>query len=148
MPRFGDALSGAASSQAEVTLPIPDIAGKAGFTLIYSEDDFVAHLRKNNWEPGPVPAGVILTYGGFDLLSAADTDESVLDEPDARTKAQERSFRALDCRARGHLFLGIGRRRPQWRKRRCWLRWPLVASSASEPPAVSVRIKGRAMSWS
>ena len=56
-------------------MPIPNISGKAGFASIYGADDFVAHLRQSNWDPGPLPAGVILTYGGFDLLCAAQPDE-------------------------------------------------------------------------
>jgi uridine phosphorylase len=56
-------------------VPIPNIAGKPGFASIYGADAFVAHLRQNNWDPGPLPAAVILTYGGFDLLCAAQPDE-------------------------------------------------------------------------
>lgn len=56
-------------------MPIPNVVGKAGFASIYTADDFVAHLRANNWDPGSVPEGVIFTYGGFDLLCAAQPDQ-------------------------------------------------------------------------
>jgi uridine phosphorylase len=55
-------------------VPVPNVVGKAGFASIYSADDFVAHLRENNWDSGPLPTGVILTYGGFDLLCGAQPD--------------------------------------------------------------------------
>ncbi len=55
-------------------MPIPNIVGKAGFAPIYDADDFVAHLRQNNWDPGSLPAGVVFTYGAFDLLCSAQTE--------------------------------------------------------------------------
>lgn len=56
-------------------MPVPNVGGKARFESVYRADDFVAHLRKNNWDPGPVPAGVIFTYAGFDQLLAGRTHE-------------------------------------------------------------------------
>ncbi len=55
-------------------MAVPNIVGKHAFASVYRADDFVAHLRQNNWDPGPLPDGVIFTYGGFDLLCAAQPD--------------------------------------------------------------------------
>jgi nucleoside phosphorylase len=55
-------------------MPFPNLAGKAEFASVYRADDFVAHLRQGGWDPGALPDGVIFTYGGFDLLCAAQPD--------------------------------------------------------------------------
>lgn len=56
-------------------MPVPNVPGKAGFTSIYTADDFVAHLRGSGWNPGLIPTGVIFTYGGFDLLCGAQPEQ-------------------------------------------------------------------------
>ena len=56
-------------------MPVPNFAGKDRFTSIYSADDFIAHLRRNGWDPGTLPTGVIFTYGGFDLLCSAQREQ-------------------------------------------------------------------------
>lgn len=56
-------------------VPVPNVPGKDEFASIYSADDFVAHLRESGWDPGLIPAGVIFTYGGFDLLCSAQPDQ-------------------------------------------------------------------------
>jgi nucleoside phosphorylase len=52
----------------------PTIVGKDARASVYRAEDFVAHLRRGGWEPGPLPEGVIFTYGGFDLLCGAQPD--------------------------------------------------------------------------
>jgi uridine phosphorylase len=56
-------------------MPVPNVVGKAGFASVYGAGDFVSQLRQNNWDPGRIPDAVILTYGGFDLLCAAQPTE-------------------------------------------------------------------------
>ena len=56
-------------------MPFPNVAGKADLESVYSAEVFVAHLRQNHWEPGPLPGGVIFTYGGFDQLCAVEPDK-------------------------------------------------------------------------
>jgi uridine phosphorylase len=53
-----------------VTVPVPNVPGKERFASVYRADDFVAHLRAGGWDPGPLPTGVIFTYGGFEQLLA------------------------------------------------------------------------------
>jgi uridine phosphorylase len=55
-------------------VPVPNRRGKHASQSVYRPDDFVARLRENGWDPGPIPDGVIFTYGGFDLLCAAQPD--------------------------------------------------------------------------
>jgi uridine phosphorylase len=52
-------------------MSVPNLPGKDAFVSIYGANDFVGHLRESGWDPGPVPAGVVFTYGGFDLLCGA-----------------------------------------------------------------------------
>ena len=56
-------------------MSVPNLPGKDSFASIYTANDFVGSLRKNGWEPGPVPHGVIFTYGGLDLLCSAQPDQ-------------------------------------------------------------------------
>jgi uridine phosphorylase len=53
---------------------VPNLRGKDEFASIYTANNFVGNLRKDGWDPGSIPHGVIFTYGGFDLLCGAQTD--------------------------------------------------------------------------
>jgi uridine phosphorylase len=55
-------------------VPVPNARGKHASESVYRPDDFVARLRENGWDPGPIPDGVVFTYGGFDSLCAAQPD--------------------------------------------------------------------------
>ena len=55
-------------------MSIPNVGGKDRLPSVYRADDFLSSLRANGWDPGPIPAGVIFTYGGFDQLCAAQPD--------------------------------------------------------------------------
>jgi uridine phosphorylase len=52
----------------------PNVPGKERLASVYRADDFVEHLRTSGWDPGPLPKGVIFTYGGFDMLCSAQPD--------------------------------------------------------------------------
>jgi len=52
----------------------PTVFGKDEFASVYSAGDFVKHLTEGGWDPGPLPEGVIFTYGGFDLLCGAQPE--------------------------------------------------------------------------
>ena len=52
-------------------MPVPNVGGKERLDTAYGASHFVSHLRGNGWDPGPLPASVIFTYGGFDLLCSA-----------------------------------------------------------------------------
>jgi uridine phosphorylase len=52
-------------------MPVPNVPGKADFRSVYAAVDFLAGLRAKGWDPGLVPDAVVFTYGGFDLLCAA-----------------------------------------------------------------------------
>jgi len=52
----------------------PNLPGKERLASVYRADDFVEHLRTSGWDPGPLPEGVIFTYGGFDLMCSAQPD--------------------------------------------------------------------------
>ena len=54
---------------------VPNVPGKEAFASVYSANDFVDHLRKKGWDPGPVPHAVIFTYGAFDLLCGAQPEQ-------------------------------------------------------------------------
>jgi len=55
-------------------MPVPNVIGKAGYPAVYRPEHFLEGLRVRGWDPGAVPAGVVFTYGGFDLLCAAQPD--------------------------------------------------------------------------
>jgi uridine phosphorylase len=55
-------------------MPVPNIATKTGSPAAYRPEQFLADLRTKGWVPGVVPDGVVFTYGGFDLLCAAQPD--------------------------------------------------------------------------
>ena len=55
-------------------MPFPNVPGKDRFASVYGADDFVRHLRTSGWDPGKLPESVIFTYGGFDMLCAAQAD--------------------------------------------------------------------------
>jgi uridine phosphorylase len=57
-----------------VTLSVPNLPNKHAFASVYGANDFVGHLRHSGWDPGPVPAGVVFTYGGLDLVCGAQPD--------------------------------------------------------------------------
>jgi len=54
---------------------VPNISDKARYASIYTADNFLASLRGSGWDPGTVPSNVVFTYGGFDLLCAAQPDQ-------------------------------------------------------------------------
>jgi uridine phosphorylase len=56
-------------------VPVPNLPGKEEFASIYTANDFVGHLRKNEWDAGHIPHGVVFTYGGFDLVCGAQPDQ-------------------------------------------------------------------------
>ena len=58
-----------------LTVSVPDVPEKHQFASVYRAEHFVAQLRENKWDPGPLPDAVIFTYAGFDLLFAAQPDE-------------------------------------------------------------------------
>ena len=53
---------------------VPNLRGKDALASVYTADDFLRDLRENEWDPGAVPQSVIFTYGGIDLLCAAQPD--------------------------------------------------------------------------
>ena len=55
-------------------MAVPNLPGKYQFASIYTASDFVGHLRTSGWDPGKVPRGVIFTYGGLDLVCAAQPE--------------------------------------------------------------------------
>ena len=55
-------------------MPVPNVGGKDQLASAYGADDFLSHLRRNGWDPGPLPSSVVFTYGGFDLLCEAQPD--------------------------------------------------------------------------
>src|SRR5262245_60718129 len=55
-------------------MPVPNMAAKTSSTAAYRPEHFLAGLRTKGWDPGVVPDGVVFTYGGFDLLCAAQPD--------------------------------------------------------------------------
>jgi uridine phosphorylase len=59
-------------------MSIPQVPGKAQFASVYTAQTFVEGLRRNGWDPGIVPRGVIFTYGGMDLLCAARPEQFVM----------------------------------------------------------------------
>jgi uridine phosphorylase len=54
---------------------VSNLPTKYEFASIYTANDFVGHLRKNGWDPGTIPHGVIFTYGGFDLVCGAQPEQ-------------------------------------------------------------------------
>jgi nucleoside phosphorylase len=54
---------------------VPNVPGKAQFASVYTPQTFLAGIRSNGWDPGVVPRGVIFTYGGMDLLCAAQREQ-------------------------------------------------------------------------
>lgn len=55
-------------------MSVPRLPAQVDLAAVYGAEEFVAHLRRNGWTPGDVPESVILTYGGFDQLCAAQPE--------------------------------------------------------------------------
>ena len=56
-------------------MPVPNMRGKDRFESVYRAEHFLDHLRRNKWDPGPLPDAVIFTYAGLDLLFTAQPDD-------------------------------------------------------------------------
>jgi uridine phosphorylase len=53
---------------------VPNVPDKAQFDSVYTAETFLAGIRRNGWDPGVIPQSVIFTYGGMDLLCAAQPE--------------------------------------------------------------------------
>ena len=56
-------------------MAVPNFRGKDDYASVYTANDFVESLRKDGWDPGSIPHGVIFTYGGFEMLCGAQADQ-------------------------------------------------------------------------
>jgi uridine phosphorylase len=54
---------------------VPNVPEKTQFASVYTPQTFLAGIRSKGWDPGVVPRGVIFTYGGMDLLCAAQPEQ-------------------------------------------------------------------------
>ena len=86
---------------------VPNLRGKHAFVSIYNANDFIGNLRKSGWDPGSVPHGVIFTYGGFDLLCAAQPDQYTMNPMLGPGPGRFFSVNALDGYV-GVCCMGIG----------------------------------------